>query len=285
MSWFIFQVSFISVLSFLQSYDSFRLVSSIPKLSHGKKVIYSGIEDIEAVIMNKANAPLKQLQIRFNCDDVDSDDISELLFEVGTLSVSVEVESEKEIINDQSKWADLIKTKSWNTALLRANFPNSYNSEGLIEILTVAFPEVEFEMVVVDVEDKDWVSEVQKNWAPQVIGGLIVRFPWHLKDSAIEGSESSSNRKELVLEGGAAFGTGDHPTTRLCCLWLEQQLAIREGQSVLDYGCGSAILGLAGISPFYIIPLSYTPVYSLPPTYGLIFVTYNSHMLFLFETT
>jgi hypothetical protein len=179
MAAFVLQVYVIGALFFLQSYECFRSELSIPKLSNGnllsvskhsngKMAIYSGIEDIEAVIMNKANAPLKQLQIRFNCDEVDSDDISELLFEVGTLSVSVEVESEKEIINDQSKWADLIKTKSWNTALLRANFPNSYNSEGLIEILTVAFPEVEFKMVVVDVEDKDWVSEVQKNWAPQV---------------------------------------------------------------------------------------------------------------------
>ena len=50
---------------------------------------------------------------------------------------------------------------------------------------------------------------------------------------------------ELVLEGGAAFGTGDHPTTRLCCSWLQSSIAesgVAE-TSVLDYGCGSAILG------------------------------------------
>ena len=50
---------------------------------------------------------------------------------------------------------------------------------------------------------------------------------------------------ELVLEGGAAFGTGDHPTTRLCCNWLQSSIAERgvAETSVLDYGCGSAILG------------------------------------------
>jgi ribosomal protein L11 methyltransferase len=203
---------------------------------------------IENAIMNVSRAPLKQLQIRFNCDDVDSDDLSELLFEVGTLSVSVEVESEKDIINDQSKWVDLIRTKSWDTALLRANFPASYNSEGLTDILEVAFPDVDFEFVVVDVEDKDWVSDVQKTWLPQVIGNLTVRFPWHVK----EGSSTvvDGNQKELILEGGAAFGTGDHPTTRLCCRWLEKEIVQGdklEELSVLDYGCGSAILGLAAL--------------------------------------
>ena len=57
-----------------------------------------------------------------------------------------------------------------------------------------------------------------------------------------------------MLEGGAAFGTGDHPTTRMCVNWLSrifQQKRCFEsaGQraekwSLLDYGCGSAILAL-----------------------------------------
>ena len=205
------------------------------------------MNSIEDTIMNKDGAPLKQLQIRFMCDDVDSDDISELLFEVGTLSVSVEVETEKDVLNDQSKWVDLIKTKSWDTALLRANFPSTFNSEGLTDILVVAFPDVKFEFVVVDVENKDWVSDVQKTWLPQVIGNLTIRFPWHVRD---ETSDIDIYQKELVLEGGAAFGTGDHPTTRLCCRWLEREIELvkKMGEtSLLDYGCGSAILGLAAL--------------------------------------
>lgn len=216
-----------------------------------KEVIQSRVEigmwSAEDDIMNKEGAPLRQLQIRFNCDDVDSDDISELLFEVGTLSVSVEVETEKDILDDQSKWVDLIKTKSWDTALLRANFPYSFNSEGLTDILEVAFPDVKFEFVVVDVENKDWITDVQKTWLPQVIGNLTIRFPWHVTE---ETSEIDENHKELVLEGGAAFGTGDHPTTRLCCRWLEREIVPQENfkkMSVLDYGCGSAVLGLAAL--------------------------------------
>lgn len=57
-------------------------------------------------------APLKQLQIRYSCDDIDSDEISELLLEVGTLSVSVEVESMRpNVLEDESNWSDLQKQK------------------------------------------------------------------------------------------------------------------------------------------------------------------------------
>eukprot|EP01032_Pedospumella_encystans_P009779 gene9779-11489_t len=68
---------------------------------------------------------------------------------------------------------------------------------------------------------------------------------------------SNKAEVELVLEGGAAFGTGDHPTTRMCVNWLsrifQQKRCIEstgqraEKWSLLDYGCGSAILGLAGL--------------------------------------
>lgn len=46
----------------------------------------------------------------------------------------------------------------------------------------------------------------------------------------------------LELDPGLAFGTGSHPTTRLCMEWLEQ--SVKPGQSVLDYGCGSGILAI-----------------------------------------
>jgi ribosomal protein L11 methyltransferase len=59
---------------------------------------------------------------------------------------------------------------------------------------------------------------------------------------------------ELCLEGGRAFGTGEHSTTRLCCAWLEQTLkqcnsdaATAATARVLDYGSGSGLLGFAAL--------------------------------------
>jgi ribosomal protein L11 methyltransferase len=51
------------------------------------------------------------------------------------------------------------------------------------------------------------------------------------------------NAVNIVLDPGLAFGTGSHPTTRLCLRWLVREL--RANQSVLDYGCGSGILAIA----------------------------------------
>ena len=53
----------------------------------------------------------------------------------------------------------------------------------------------------------------------------------------------TSNAVVVRLDPGVAFGTGTHPTTRLCLAWLDENL--RVGASVLDYGCGSGILAIA----------------------------------------
>lgn len=49
----------------------------------------------------------------------------------------------------------------------------------------------------------------------------------------------------LMLDPGLAFGTGTHPTTALCLEWLDGQDV--QGKQVIDYGCGSGILGLAAL--------------------------------------
>jgi len=184
------------------------------------------------------DTPLKQLCLRFNCDEVDPEDVSELLFELGVLSVSVEVESEKSyVLNDEQNWRELGKQRSWATALLRANFPASFNSVILEKILQETFSNVKLEPEVENLKEIDWLTKVQLEWSPQVINDLTIRFPWHI-DAPME------TPHQLLLEGGAAFGTGDHPTTRLCCGWLKRYACEK---SVLDYGCGSAVLSLASL--------------------------------------
>jgi ribosomal protein L11 methyltransferase len=48
----------------------------------------------------------------------------------------------------------------------------------------------------------------------------------------------------IRLDPGLAFGTGTHPTTRMCLRWIAQRAGRRAGQRVLDYGCGSGILAI-----------------------------------------
>jgi ribosomal protein L11 methyltransferase len=86
------------------------------------------------------------------------------------------------------------------------------------------------------VADQDWVRLTQSQFEPIPIGERLVITPsWHATDDA--------TRIEIVLDPGLAFGTGSHPTTRLCLQWLERHLPA--GATVIDYGCGSGILEIA----------------------------------------
>src|SRR3954468_16240591 len=85
------------------------------------------------------------------------------------------------------------------------------------------------------VADEDWVRLTQSQFAPIHIGKNIWVVPsWH--------QAPDPDALILELDPGLAFGTGSHPTTRLCMEWLEQHPA--PGKSVLDYGCGSGILAM-----------------------------------------
>jgi ribosomal protein L11 methyltransferase len=85
------------------------------------------------------------------------------------------------------------------------------------------------------VEEQDWVRLTQSQFDPIHIGKNIWVVPsWHEAPDA--------NALILELDPGLAFGTGSHPTTRLCMEWLEAHPA--PGKTVLDYGCGSGILAM-----------------------------------------
>jgi ribosomal protein L11 methyltransferase len=85
------------------------------------------------------------------------------------------------------------------------------------------------------VDDADWVRLTQSQFEPIHIGTNIWVVPsWH--------DAPDPDALVLELDPGLAFGTGSHPTTRLCMEWLEVHPA--PGKSVLDYGCGSGILAM-----------------------------------------
>ena len=84
-------------------------------------------------------------------------------------------------------------------------------------------------------EDQDWVRLTQSQFAPvEVTSDFWIVPTWH---------EPPAQARQIIrLDPGLAFGTGTHPTTRMCLRWIAQNGV--QDQRVLDYGCGSGILAI-----------------------------------------
>ena len=86
------------------------------------------------------------------------------------------------------------------------------------------------------IEDRDWVELTQNQFGPMRVSPRLWVVPsWH--------AIPDPGAINIILDPGLAFGTGSHPTTRLCLDWLDRHLS--PGASVIDYGCGSGILAIA----------------------------------------
>ena len=88
------------------------------------------------------------------------------------------------------------------------------------------------------VEEQDWVRLTQSQFDPIQVGQRLWVVPsWH-------DAPNDPNAVCLAVDPGLAFGTGSHPTTKLCMQWLEEHVGLGE-KTLLDYGCGSGILAIA----------------------------------------
>jgi ribosomal protein L11 methyltransferase len=88
------------------------------------------------------------------------------------------------------------------------------------------------------IEDRDWVRITQNQFQPiRVTQRMWIVPTWH--------EPPDRAAINILLDPGLAFGTGSHATTRLCLEWLADHL--HEGESVIDYGCGSGILAIAAV--------------------------------------
>ncbi|GHA68371.1 ribosomal protein L11 methyltransferase [Formosimonas limnophila] len=168
-----------------------------------------------------------------------TEDLSDALMEAGALSVAVEDE-----------WADTDAeqplygepgleptTNAWaQSRLVILVDPET----GIDDMLDVACDAISMTVPAYEtrkVEAQDWVRLTQSQFEPISITEHLWIVPtWHE-------TEGNATRINLRLDPGLAFGTGSHPTTRLCLQWLSAELP--KDATVLDYGCGSGILAIA----------------------------------------
>lgn len=86
--------------------------------------------------------------------------------------------------------------------------------------------------------EEDWSNAWKQHWQPQAVGRSLLIYPAWLP------VPEKTDRLILRLDPGSAFGSGEHPTTRMCLAALEE-LVSRQTGAIVDVGCGSGILSVA----------------------------------------
>lgn len=175
-------------------------------------------------------------EITLTVDDRSAETLADALLECGALSVSIEDAyagtGDEEPLYGEPGFAP--EHHAWARSRLRV-LVEEVAADAIIQTACAALqiaPSVEKR---VPVKDADWVRETQSQFAPTRISERLWIVPsWH--------QPPDEHAVVVRLDPGIAFGTGTHPTTRLCLAWLEQTLS--PGASVLDYGCGSGILAI-----------------------------------------
>lgn len=110
-------------------------------------------------------------------------------------------------------------------------------SEDLHFYVSSNFPQ--FQSKILEKKERDWNEEWKKFYAPiDVSENLRIVPSWY---------EGKKEKRDLSIYPGFGFGTGNHPTTFLCLKALEKLSLNHSFQKVLDFGCGSGILGIAAI--------------------------------------
>lgn len=167
---------------------------------------------------------------------------SDALIEAGALSVQAD-DADAESPDEQPLYgepgmpaAQPSTVPGWNRTVLSALIEETDDPAALLQAAADALGRAApAALQVRTVADRDWVALTQSQFDPIDIGERLVITPsWHTSDSG---------RIAIVLDPGLAFGTGSHPTTRLCLQWLERSMPA--GARIIDYGCGSGILAIA----------------------------------------
>jgi len=165
-----------------------------------------------------------------------------LSFELNALSVSVEdadadTGAERALFGEPGMPAP---RGGWQRSVLRVLFQTEVEAtEAATLLLAQDWASDVHVHSLSKVEDQDWVRLTQSQFAPvEITPSFWVVPSWHETPLAAQ--------KVIRLDPGLAFGTGTHPTTRMCLRWIAWQSAVRSARwtRVLDYGCGSGILAI-----------------------------------------
>lgn len=178
------------------------------------------------------------LQIKIKTNPENSEPYEDLLLSAGCAAVTFEDSEDQPIFEP-----DLGTTPLWSNTTITGLFSAELKLEETLRYIKLGhaqlFPDMPEPSIKAEIlEDKDWEREWMESYHPMQFGERLWVCPsWR--------DVPDPSAVNLMLDPGLAFGTGTHPTTALCLQWLDQQDL--SNQFIIDYGCGSGILGIAGL--------------------------------------
>jgi ribosomal protein L11 methyltransferase len=175
--------------------------------------------------------------------EAEVDNLSDALMELDALSVSVE-DADADTEHEEALWGEPgmpVPREAWQRSTVKSLFPNEAAAlEAVTLVLAQDWAEDIHVQGIQPVADEDWVRLTQSQFTPVPITDSFWIVPtWH--------DVPAQAKTVMRLDPGLAFGTGTHPTTRMCLKWIAQNADQVQGQTVLDYGCGSGILAIGAL--------------------------------------
>lgn len=176
--------------------------------------------------------------VNFETDASHAEAMCDALLELGALAASIE-DADAGTPEETPQFGEpgSVNSPGWAHSRLSTLFDPEVDvadvlKQAAVSIGLAATPHFTIE----EIAEQNWVQLTQSQFDPIRVSARLWIVPsWH------EAPDPAA--VNLILDPGMAFGTGSHPTTRLCLEWLERK--VTEQCSVLDYGCGSGILAIA----------------------------------------
>ncbi|ABO22203.1 50S ribosomal protein L11 methyltransferase [Shewanella loihica] len=174
------------------------------------------------------------IQLKIDTDNQHAEQLSDMLMELGSLSITYEDGKDTPIYEP-----NLGETPLWSHTVITALFEADYDLAPVVEMLKLQpYLGADFSHKIEQVEDKDWEREWMDNFHPIQFGRRLWICPsWR--------EVPDPEAVNVMLDPGLAFGTGTHPTTALCLEWLDG--LDLQGKEAIDFGCGSGILAVAAL--------------------------------------
>lgn len=175
------------------------------------------------------------LQIRVQSTPEQVPELEDLLLGCGAMVVTFE-----DVNDDPVYEPELNTTPLWNHTRITGLFEADADIEQIRPLIDEKANELNTDLAtkIEILEDKDWEREWMDSYHPIQFGKRLWVCPsWR--------DIPDPKAVNLMLDPGLAFGTGTHPTTALCLEWLDSLDC--QNKTIIDYGCGSGILGIAGL--------------------------------------